>query len=74
MEQNFNPGSALRAKFLPENNWVMKQERNDPKQGHQVTAPVVQRVDSAIHRKANCTILGIEIYPVDIAIHPLYNQ
>ena len=22
VEQNFNPGSALRVKFLPENNWV----------------------------------------------------
>ena len=29
-----------------------------------MTAPVVQEVDSAIHRKANCTVLGIEIYPV----------
>ena len=35
VEQNFNPGSALRVKFLPENNWVMKQGKNDPKQGHQ---------------------------------------
>ena len=40
-----------------------------------MTAPVVQKVDSAIHRKANSTILtAIEIYPVNIATHLLYDQ
>ena len=40
-----------------------------------MTAPVVQKVDSAIHRKANSAILtAIEIYPVDIDTHLLYDQ
>ena len=41
-------------------------------------APVVQRLDSAIHRisigETNCTIHLIEIYPVDSAIQPFNNR
>ena len=49
-----------------------------------VQAPVVQTLDSAIHRinhyqrisimETNCAIHWIEIYPVDSAIRPLNNR
>ena len=63
-------------------NWIWCKRPRKQKSVHQ--APVVQKVDSAIHRinqypadkrvRNNCVICWIVIYPSDSAIHLLNNR